>query len=222
MEPFTRHAGKAAVLDWSDVNTDLIIPARYLKRVERVGFGPLLFADKRYAPGAAPEPDAPEGGGALAEDFPLNRAEAAGADILLVGKNFGCGSSREHAVWAVAQAGFKVLIAPGIDEGFADIFERNALNNGLLPIELPDADWERLRAAALSAGASGLRLIVDLEAETLGVEGSPEVLRFRINPTDRERLLKGLDAVGETMAFAEAIGAHEASAPDWAMLRASG
>ncbi len=105
MEPFVTHRGRVAVLDWSDVNTDLIIPARYLKRIERTGYGPLLFADKRYEPGGAPEVDAPEQHGAEAPDFPLNRPEARGATVLVVGRNFGCGSSREHAVWAVAQAG---------------------------------------------------------------------------------------------------------------------
>src|ERR1700733_709772 len=105
MEPFVNHRGRVALLDWSDVNTDLIIPARYLKRVERIGYGPLLFADKRYAPGAAP---------------PIHDPQYAGASILVVGPNFGCGSSREHAVWAVAQAGFRAVVAPGKDVGFAD------------------------------------------------------------------------------------------------------
>ena len=113
MQPFTIHQGKAVVLDWTDVNTDLIIPARYLKRVERVGYGPLLFADKRYVAGGSPRADDPESHGPLDPVFPLNRPEAEGATILVVGKNFGCGSSREHAVWAVAQAGFRALIAPG-------------------------------------------------------------------------------------------------------------
>ena len=142
MEAFVTHRGKLAVLDWSDVNTDLIIPARYLKRVERTGYGPLLFADKRYVEGGSPAADDPEKHGAEAPDFPLNRPEARGASILVVGPNFGCGSSREHAVWAVAQAGFRAVIAPGVGEGFADIFEGNAYNNGLLPIELPREDWQ--------------------------------------------------------------------------------
>ena len=145
MEPFTTHRGKVALLDWSDVNTDLIIPARYLKRIERTGYGSLLFADKRYVPDGAPAVNDPSKHGAELADFPLNRPEAKGATILLVGKNFGCGSSREHAVWAVAQAGFRAVIAPGKNEGFADIFEGNAYNNGLLPIELPEADWRAAR-----------------------------------------------------------------------------
>src|SRR5436309_10759015 len=147
MEPFTTHRGRVAVLDWTDVNTDLIIPARYLKRVERIGYGPLLFADKRYVAGGSPAPDDPEAHGAEAPDFPLNQPEAKGATILVVGHNFGCGSSREHAVWAVAQAGFRAVIAPVKGEGFADIFEGNAYNNGLLPIELPREDWQVIAEA---------------------------------------------------------------------------
>src|SRR3954464_13154505 len=107
MEPFVPHRGRVALLDWSDVNTDLIIPARYLKRIERTGYGPLLFADKRYAPGGAPQADDPEVKGADNPDFPLNQPETRAAPFLVVGRNFGGGSSREHAVWAVQQAGFR-------------------------------------------------------------------------------------------------------------------
>src|SRR5436309_15527714 len=167
MEPFVTHRGKVAVLDWSNVNTDLIIPARYLKRIERTGFGPLLFADKRYVPGGAPEPDAPERHGAEAPDFPLNAPEARGATVLVVGPNFGCGSSREHAVWAVQQAGFRAVIAPGKGAGFADIFEGNAFGNGLLPIELPEADWRALADAARAP--DGAEAIIDLRASTVTI-----------------------------------------------------
>src|SRR3954469_9142223 len=154
MEPFVTHRGRVVVLDWSDVNTDLIIPARYLKRIERTGYGPLLFADKRYAPGAAPQPDDPEKQGAENPEFPLNRPEAKGATVLVVGHNFGCGSSREHAVWAVQQAGYRAVIAPGKGEGFADIFEGNAFNNGLLPIELAEADWKAIADAGKAPGGA--------------------------------------------------------------------
>src|SRR5262249_54045821 len=123
MDPFITHRGRVALLDWTDVNTDLIIPARYLKKIERTGFGPLLFADKRYLAGGAPAAEAPEKHGPLVADFPLNSAAATGASVLLVGHNFGCGSSREHAVWAVMQAGFRAVIARGPEVGFADIFE---------------------------------------------------------------------------------------------------
>src|SRR6516165_1329887 len=144
MEPFVTHRGRVAVLDWSDVNTDLIIPARYLKRIERTGYGPLLFADKRYVAGGAPDPDHPESPGAELPGFPLNDPAARRANVLAVGRNFGCGSSREHAVWAVQQAGFRAVIAPGKEEGFADIFEGNAFQTGLLPIELDPADWRAI------------------------------------------------------------------------------
>src|SRR3954469_15129446 len=167
MERFETHRGRVAVLDWSDVNTDLIIPARYLKRVERTGYGPLLFADKRYEPGGAPLIDDPEGHGAPAPDFPLNRPEARGATILVVGRNFGCGSSREHAVWAVAQAGFRALIAPGEGEGVADIFEGTAYGNGLLPVELPPDACQAIARAARAPG--GAEATIDLRAQTVTV-----------------------------------------------------
>src|SRR5271168_5104981 len=113
MEPFGSHRGRLALLDWSDVNTDLIIPARYLKKIERTGFGPLLFADKRYASGGAPEALNPDQHGSERAEFPLNDPALKGASVLLVGHNFGCGSSREHAVWAVMQAGYRAVIARG-------------------------------------------------------------------------------------------------------------
>ncbi|QDV38105.1 3-isopropylmalate dehydratase small subunit [Tautonia plasticadhaerens] len=218
MDAFTTHRGKVALLDWSDVNTDLIIPARYLKRVERTGYGPLLFADKRYAPGGAPEPDAPERHGPLAGDFPLNRPEAEGATILVVGRNFGCGSSREHAVWAVQQAGYRALIAPGKGEGFADIFEGNSYNNGLLPIELPEADWRAIAEA--TRADSSLEATIDLEAGTIALHPSPggvgPEFRFRVSEADRHRLLNGLDAIGETLQHDPVIGDYENRSPAWA------
>src|SRR3954447_2854399 len=165
MEPFVTHRGRVAVLDWTDVNTDLIIPARYLKRIERTGYGPLLFADKRYEPGGAPPVDDPGRHGPEAADFPLNRPEATGATILMVGRNFGCGSSREHAVWAVAQAGYRALIAPGKGEGFADIFEGNAYGSGLVPLEVPETEWSAI-ADAVRAGAE---LTFDLHESRLTV-----------------------------------------------------
>jgi 3-isopropylmalate/(R)-2-methylmalate dehydratase small subunit len=218
MDPFTTHRGKVALLDWSDVNTDLIIPARYLKRVERTGYGPLLFADKRYAPGGAPEPDAPEQHGPLAGDFPLNRPEAQGATILVVGRNFGCGSSREHAVWAVQQAGYRALIAPIKGEGFADIFEGNAYNNGLLPIELPEADWQAI--ADCSRSDPGLEATIDLKAGTIQLHpsqgGEPGAISFDVSEGDRHRLLLGLDAIGETLQHDGRITSYEQQAPAWA------
>lgn len=216
MRPFTKERGRLALLDWSDVNTDLIIPARYLKRIERTGYGPLLFADKRYVAGGAPPADDPERAGAADPAFPLNRPEYEGATVLVVGKNFGCGSSREHAVWAVEQAGFRVLIAPGPNEGFADIFEGNALNNGLLAIELAEADWARIAQAARRGQA--VEAEVDLERGTIRVF-APErefTIAFAIAEGPRRKLLQGLDAIGETLRLAEAIATHEQSAPAWA------
>jgi 3-isopropylmalate/(R)-2-methylmalate dehydratase small subunit len=216
MEPFVTHRGKVAVLDWSDVNTDLIIPARYLKRIERTGYGPLLFADKRYAPGGAPPVDSPEKQGAPAPDFPLNGPANQGADVLVVGRNFGCGSSREHAVWAVAQAGYRAVIAPGKGEGFADIFEGNAFNNGLLPVELDEADWKAVADAGRAPG--GAEVSIDLRDQTVTLHpasGSDRTFRFDVPEADRHRLLNGLDAIAETLLDEPAIRAHEQRTPAW-------
>jgi 3-isopropylmalate/(R)-2-methylmalate dehydratase small subunit len=204
------------VLDWSDVNTDLIIPARYLKRIERTGYGPLLFADRRYAKGDAPAVDTPEKHGAEDSAFPLNRPEAKAATVLIVGRNFGCGSSREHAVWAVQQAGFRALIAPGKGEGFADIFEGNAYNNGLLPIELLEADWKAM--AELCRSEPNAEATIDLERQTVTVHTATEQdlsVMFEVPEAQRVRLLKGLDAIAETLQDDDAIRAYEAKAPVW-------
>ncbi len=214
MEPFTTHRGRVALLDWTDVNTDLIIPARYLKRIERTGYGSLLFADKRYAPGAAPSPDDPTAHGPEAPDFPLNRPEARDATILVVGKNFGCGSSREHAVWAVAQAGFRALIAPVPGEGFADIFEGNAYQNGLLPIELPDSDWQALADSVRSS--PGSEATIDLQSQTITLHPSGSSFHFAIPETQRQRLLQGLDSISETLQHESVIRSYEQQAPAWA------
>jgi 3-isopropylmalate/(R)-2-methylmalate dehydratase small subunit len=216
MEPFATHRGRLAVLDWSDVNTDLIIPARYLKRVERTGYGPLLFADKRYVPGGAPDPDRPEAHGAKVSEFPLNKPEAEGTTVLLVGRNFGCGSSREHAVWAVQQAGFRAVIAPGKGEGFADIFEGNAFQNGLLPIELDAADWRAIVDAANSPGGAEITIDLGDQAVTLHpAQGADRRFSFAIPDVQRNRLLKGLDAIAETQLNEQAIRSYEQNTPDW-------
>ena len=215
MEPFKKHRGKVVVLDWTDVNTDLIIPARYLKRVERVGYGPLLFADKRYLPGAAPEADAPETHGPLDPEFPLNKPQAQGATILVVRKNFGCGSSREHAVWAVAQAGFRAVIAPVKGEGFADIFEGNAYGNGLLPLELPEGEWNQVAEAGRLDPTT--ELTIDLETQTLTIHSASgdRSIAFEVPEAQRHRLINGLDAIAETLLDEGAISSHEAKAPAW-------
>jgi 3-isopropylmalate/(R)-2-methylmalate dehydratase small subunit len=223
MEPLESHRGRLAVLDWNDVNTDLIIPARYLKKIERTGFGPLLFADKRYVSGAAPDADTPEQHGAHVPDFPLNNPAYAGASVLVVGQNFGCGSSREHAVWAVMQAGYRVVIASGKGTGFADIFESNAFQNGLLVIELDQADWAQIAAAGRDhAGAA--EATVDLRAQTITLHvptnGSDATradrrIAFTIPETYRHRLLNGLDAIGETLVHEAEIKHFETTAPAW-------
>jgi 3-isopropylmalate/(R)-2-methylmalate dehydratase small subunit len=194
----------------------LIIPARYLKRIERTGYGKLLFADKRYAPGGAPAIDNPDQHGALHPEFPLNHPSAKGASVLVVGRNFGCGSSREHAVWAVQQAGFRALIAPGRGEGFADIFEGNAFNNGLLPIELPEADWAAVADSCRLEG--GAEVTVDLAARRVTVHparGEEFKVAFEVPDDQRQRLLEGLDAIAETLRNDEAIRAHEGKAAAW-------
>jgi len=215
MEPFKTHRGKVAVLDWTDVNTDLIIPARYLKRVERVGYGPLLFADKRYVAGGSPDADNPDRHGPEDPSFPLNKPSAKGATILVVRKNFGCGSSREHAVWAVAQAGFRAVIAPVKGEGFADIFEGNAYGNGLLPLELPEAEWNTIAEAGRSE--AGAEVTIDLQNLKLTLHSASGDKTFAIDvpETQRHRLLNGLDAIAETLLDEPAISAHEAKAPAW-------
>ena len=216
MDPFTTHRGRIAVLDWTDVNTDLIIPARYLKRIERTGYGPLLFADKRYVPGGAPPIDRPEAHGAETPEFPLNRPELKDATILVVGRNFGCGSSREHAVWAIAQAGFRAVIAPGKNEGFADIFEGNAYNNGLLPIELPDATWQAIAQAAQAPGDA--EATIDLRSQTVKLHlphQSDVEYGFEVPDSQRQRLLQGLDAIAETLLYDDDIRRHEHQAAAW-------
>jgi 3-isopropylmalate/(R)-2-methylmalate dehydratase small subunit len=215
MEPFVTHRGRVALLDWSDVNTDLIIPARYLKRVERTGYGPLLFADKRYVPGGAPAIDDPDKHGDPASDFPLNAPAARGASILLAGPNFGCGSSREHAVWAVAQAGFRAVIAPGKDVGFADIFEGNAYQCGLLPLELPEPDWKAL--AETVRMHPGVEATIDLEGLTLRIHrpDGEKTIAIEVPENHRRRLLKGLDAIAETLQHDAEIARHESQRAPW-------
>ena len=222
MKPFVTHRGRLAVLDWTDVNTDLIIPARYLKRIERTGFGSLLFADKRYATGAAPEIDTPGQHGPENPDFPLNNPALSGATILVVGRNFGCGSSREHAVWAVMQAGYQAVIAPGKGDGFADIFESNALHNGLLVIELNPDDWQAIadtgqKYPGKAEASIDLRdLSVKLHRLEGGEPQQPEpCFSFEVPESHRNRILRGLDAIAETLLHESEIHQHEKNVPQW-------
>ena len=190
MEPFRVHTGRALPLGLPDVDTDQIMPARYLKRIERTGFGGFLFADRRKDPG-----------------FPLDDPRYRGATILLAGPNFGCGSSREHAVWGIAQAGFRAVIAPS----FADIFRANCLKNGLLPVALPQGVVERLLAEVRAD--PGLELTVDLEA--CEVRGAGVVAAFGIEEDARRRLLEGLDDIAITLEHEDEIAAHEGRRPPW-------
>ena len=146
----------------------------------------------------------------------MNHPEFKGASILVVGRNFGCGSSREHAVWAIAQAGYRAVIAPGKGEGFADIFEGNAYNNGLLPIELPKNEWEEIAAAGLGPG--GAEITIDLQSRTLTPHRSglsATEYRFDVPDAQRHRLLNGLDAIAETLLHEAEIRSHELHCPSW-------
>ena len=202
MTPFARHRGVAAPLLRDHIDTDVIIPKQYLKSVRRTGFGPNLFDDWRYlAPGGpgddhAARPKNP--------DFVLNRPRYAGASILVAGADFGCGSSREHAVWALLDAGFRAVIAPG----FADIFDANAAQCGLLTVRLEPAEVRAL-AAEIEA-AEGLRLAIDLPAQTVRSDGGAEY-SFPIDPQRKRCLLEGLDDIARTLEHAAEIRAFEAA-----------
>ena len=191
MEAFHRHEGRMAPLDRANVDTDQIIPKQFLKRIERSGFGPYLFYDWRRN-----EPD-----------FVLNRPEYQGASVLLAGQNFGCGSSREHAPWALEDAGFRVVIAPG----FADIFRSNCLKIGLLPVQLAEPSVRWLMDLATEDPATAVT--VDLEAQTITAAGFTE--RFDVDPFARECLLNGWDDVGLTLRHVDAIEAYEARRASW-------
>ncbi|MFM7033989.1 MAG: 3-isopropylmalate dehydratase small subunit [Planctomycetia bacterium] len=195
MEPFISHSGIVAPLDRANVDTDQIIPKQFLKRIERTGFGQFLFFDWRFRPDGSPDPD-----------FELNRPELAGASILLARRNFGCGSSREHAPWALADYGFKVVIAPT----FADIFYSNCFQNGMLPIRLSEEDVAELfrRAAAELAAGRPFRLNVDLASETLRDDAGFQ-RTFTVDPFRRRCLLEGLDNIGLSLQHLDRIEAWE-------------
>jgi len=203
MEAFQTFRGVVATLERANVDTDQIIPKQFLKSIERTGFGPALFFDWRYLKDGTPDPA-----------FELNAPERAGATVLVAGNNFGCGSSREHAVWAVQQYGFKAVIAPwrGNDRkripGFADIFRNNSYGNGLLVIELTSDEVQWIFDAARGRT---LETTVDLAAQTVTVHGAEErVFHFDITPDVKEKLLSGLDAIGLTLSHEAEIAAFEA------------
>jgi 3-isopropylmalate/(R)-2-methylmalate dehydratase small subunit len=197
MQPFTTHAGVVAALDRANVDTDQIIPKQFLKRIERTGFGQFLFFDWRFLPD-----------GSLNPESELNQPPAAGASILLARRNFGCGSSREHAPWSLADYGFRAVIAPT----FADIFFNNCFQNGMVPIRLDEADVDELfkRAAAAAANGGQYRLHVDLQKCTVGDDAGFE-RSFTVDPFRRHCLLEGLDDIGLTLQHADEITAWEAA-----------
>jgi 3-isopropylmalate/(R)-2-methylmalate dehydratase small subunit len=200
MEKFTLHAGLVAPLDRENVDTDAIIPKQFLKSIHRTGFGPNLFDAWRYLdpgePGQDPHSRKPN------PDFVLNQPRYRGASILIARKNFGCGSSREHAPWALQQYGFKAIIAPS----YADIFFNNCFKNGLLPIVLPDFHLDHLFQEV--AAHLGYRLAIDLPAQTVTTP-SGQVMRFDAEPFRKECLVNGWDDIGLTLRRQDAIRAYE-------------
>jgi 3-isopropylmalate/(R)-2-methylmalate dehydratase small subunit len=184
VKAFTSVTAGAAVLDRPDVDTDQIIPKQFLKRIERTGYGEFLFFDWRQDP-----------------DFELNRPGYDGARILVTGANFGCGSSREHAAWALQDYGFDVVIAPS----FGDIFFSNSVQIGLVPVVLPQAEVKQLMESA----GSGVDLTVDLESQTVS-DSSGHSFAFEVDPFVRHCLLNGLDSIGLTLQHEADIDAFEA------------
>jgi len=193
MKAFTKHTGLVVAMDRANVDTDQIIPKQFLKRIERTGFGEFLFWDWSQLDDGSPNPD-----------FELNKPEAKGASVLLARRNFGCGSSREHAPWALEDFGFRVILAPS----FADIFYNNCFKNGMLPVQLSEQQIDELFQRA--AQHAGYELTADLEACTLsdthGFSTSIEVQPFR-----RHCLLNGLDDIGLTLEHEEKISDYEAA-----------
>jgi 3-isopropylmalate/(R)-2-methylmalate dehydratase small subunit len=184
-------SGAAVPLDRVDVDTDQIIPKQFLKRIERTGYGDVLFYDWRYRADGSPDPG-----------FVLNRREYVGAPILLAGRNFGCGSSREHAAWALADFGVRAVVS----SSFADIFQSNCFQNGLLPVVLTEAEVRTLMDRALQT--PGYRVTVDLEScqvtDSMGFRAG-----FQVDPSRRERLLAGLDDIDLTLRLESRIRAYE-------------
>lgn len=197
MLPFRIHAGRVALLDRANVDTDQIIPKQFLKRIERTGFGEFLFHDWRYLPD-----------GQLNPSFALNQPRYRGASVLVTGKNFGCGSSREHAPWALADFGFRAIIAPS----FADIFANNCFKNGLLPVVLPQSLVGELGQRAQEN--KDYEVTVNLEACTVtDSQGFSSV--FAIDEFQRHCLLEGLDDIGLTLQHEAEISAYESMRPAW-------
>ncbi|MBP88418.1 MAG: 3-isopropylmalate dehydratase small subunit [Planctomycetaceae bacterium] len=192
MELFTQHNGLVASMDRAAVDTDQIIPKQFLKRIERTGFGQFLFFDWRFNEDGSDNPE-----------FELNQPEVAGASVLLARRNFGCGSSREHAVWSLADYGIKVVIAPS----FADIFYNNCFKNSVLPIKLDEDTVEQLFQRA--SQHEGYKLTIDLEQQTVTDEHGLQ-LAFEVNESHKHKLLNGLDDIALTLEQEDQISAFEA------------
>lgn len=198
MTGFKQHKGIVVPLDSANVDTDAIIPKQFLQKVNRIGFGKHLFHDWRFLDDAGEQPN---------PELVLNKPQFAGASILLARENFGCGSSREHAPWALADYGFKTMIAPS----FADIFYGNAINNGMVPVRLKEEEVDAL--FQLVAAQPGIEIEVDLEANQ--VRAGSLTFGFEIDEFRRYCLLNGLDAIGLTLQHEAAISAFEAKQPSW-------
>ncbi|SDI35284.1 3-isopropylmalate dehydratase, small subunit [Ferrimonas sediminum] len=195
MQPFTHHQGTAAVLDRANIDTDQIIPKQFLAKVTREGFGVHLFHDWRYLDHEGQQPN---------PDFVLNQPPWDRSTILIAGENFGCGSSREHAPWALADFGLRAIIAPS----FADIFYQNAINNGLLPVTLPESQVQALIQAAAVAPVS-------IDLQRCQVQCGEQNWSFTLDADARHNLLNGLDAIGLTLGHRHAIDEYEAAIPAW-------
>ena len=200
MEPFKNHRGLIATLDRANVDTDQIIPKQFLKSIARTGFGEHLFHDWRYLPDGRPNPD-----------FELNAPPFTGASILVARKNFGCGSSREHAVWAIQQHGFKTVIAPLL----ADIFRNNSTKNGLLTVELAEAEVEEI--FQMVGRYRGLEATVNLNEQRVTLHLPEEIsFHFEIDAAVKMHLIRGLDEIGLTLQREHAIAAFETRHdPQW-------
>ncbi|MEX1041567.1 MAG: 3-isopropylmalate dehydratase small subunit [Pirellulaceae bacterium] len=192
MQPFVKHTGLVATMDRANVDTDQIIPKQFLKRIERTGFGQFLFFDWRFLDDGSPNPD-----------FELNQPEVQGASVLVARRNFGSGSSREHAVWAIDDYGIRAVLAPS----FADIFYSNCFKNGTLPIPLTEEQIDDIFARA--AKTPGYKLTVDLESKTIRDEQGLEIA-FEIDEFRRHKLLNGLDDIALTLQQEDKIREYEA------------
>ncbi len=202
MEAFRQHTGLVAPLDRANVDTDAIIPKQFLKSIKRSGFGPNLFDEWRYLDHG--EPGVDNSKRPLNPNFVLNQSRYQGATLLIARKNFGCGSSREHAPWALQQFGFKAIIAPS----YADIFYNNCFKNGLLPIVLTELEVDHL--FNIVAATSGLKLNVDLERQVVEVPGA-ETYKFQVEDSRKQSLLNGWDEIGRTLRHVDKIRAYEAA-----------